>query len=173
MLYKIDGNHMKVSYESKADLTAFGKILWYFSFLAGLCMLLPFQLHAQNSATSTITGTVTDPTGAVVPAAAVSVVNEATQVVVSVKTTAAGDFTAPFLKPGSYEVTVTHPGFESFKHSHIDLPLDQTVRVDARLTVGKTSEEVAVTSSGVQLETETSELAVNFSNDLVENLPIE
>jgi hypothetical protein len=173
MFHKVDGNDVDVSPELKADLTAFGRILWYIPLLAGLCSLFPFQLDAQNSATSTITGTVTDPSGAVVPGASVSVLNEATQVVVSVKTTDAGDYTAPFLKPGTYQVTVAHGGFEAFKHSHIDLPLDQTVRVDAQLTLGKASEEVAVTTSGVQLETETSELAVNFSNDLVENLPIE
>lgn len=139
-----------------------------------LCQLcwLP-SLLAQNSATGTITGTVTDPAGAVIPSAGVIVLNEATHVAVNVKTTTSGDYDAPFLQPGSYQVTVTQPGFETFQRSHIDLLLDQTVRIDAHLTVGRASELVSVSSAGVQLETESSQLELNFSNDLVENLPVE
>jgi hypothetical protein len=141
-----------------------------------LCLLFQFcllqNLPAQNSATGTITGAVTDPSGSVIPSATVTVFNEATHLAVAVKTTNSGDYDAPFLEPGNYQVTVTQPGFETFQRNHISLLLDQTVRVDARLSIGTSSEVVSVTSNEAQLETESSQLEVNFSNDLVENLPL-
>jgi hypothetical protein len=115
---------------------------------------------------------VTDPTGSLIPSAAVTVTNEATHVIFTVRTSSTGNYAAPFLQPGSYEVTITQPGFETFKQSKIVLQLDQTVRIDARLTVGRGSEVVQVNTAQVQLETESSQLELNFSNDLVENLPL-
>ena len=139
-----------------------------------LCQMLSLRdLAAQNSATCTITGTVTDPSGNVIPSAAVLVENEATHIIVAVKTTNAGDYSAPFLPPGSYQVTVTQSGFETFERSHIDLLLDQTVRVDAHLKLGASSEQVTVTTSSVSLDTESSQMETNFSSQVVQDLPIE
>ena len=139
-----------------------------------LCQMLSLRdLKAQNSATCTITGTVTDPSGNVIPSAAVLVQNEATHISVAVKTTKAGDYSVPFLPPGSYQVTVTQSGFETFQRSHIDLLLDQTVRIDAQMKVGASSEQVTVTTSSVSLDTESSQIETNFSSQAVQDLPIE
>jgi carboxypeptidase family protein len=144
---------------------------------AALCLMPQLSwspiLRAQNSATSTITGTVTDPAGSVIASADVTVLNEATHVSVTVKTSNSGDYNAPFLQPGSYQVTVTRTGFETFEQARVDLLLDQTVRVDAQLKVGRSSEVVSVSTDSVSLETESSQLELNFSNELVENLPVE
>jgi hypothetical protein len=89
----------------------------------------------------TITGRVTDGTGAAVPAAVVSVVEEATKVATATRTSDTGDYTVPFLEPAIYDVTVTREGFKSLhadRRDHRDWILQ--VRVDAQLTIGKSGD---------------------------------
>jgi hypothetical protein len=165
------GSANPISGETKATKFRRCAVVLLLCLLSQLCLL--GTLSAQNSATSTITGTVTDPSGALIPSAVVTVLNEGTQVAVTVKTTTSGDYNAPFLQPGSYQVTVVQPGFETLQRTHIDLQLDQTVRIDAKLTLGKTSEVISVTTSEVHLDTESSQMEVNFSTNQVEDLPVE
>lgn len=142
------------------------------AFLIAVCLLLPFFAVAQNSSTGAITGTVTDSGGGAIPSATVVVQNEATQVTVTVKTTESGNYDVPLLPPGRYQVTVTQKGFRTFQRSHIDLELDQTARINARLTVGRVEEVVTVTAEPPQLATETSQVETVFSSDLTQNLPL-
>jgi hypothetical protein len=137
--------------------------------LSQMCLL--HNMSAQEGSTGAITGIVTDQSGALIPSAAVAVIDESTQITINVKTTGSGDYMAPFLQPGSYEVKVTQPGFQTYEHNHIVILVDQTARVDVQLKVGQTSEVVTVTTGAVQLDTETSQMELVFTGDLVEDLP--
>lgn len=79
-------------------------------FVAGACIVMAAQLFAQGGATGAITGTVQDPSGAVVPGAQVKIINQDTTVVArTLKTDANGDFTAQLLPVGTYTVSVEAP----------------------------------------------------------------
>src|SRR5262245_36644813 len=85
---------------------------------------------------ATITGTVKDASGAIVPDAAVIVTQQETGIATTIKTTAAGVFTAPYLAAGTYTVTVNLPGFAAYKQAGIPVAVNQTVRIDIDLKVG-------------------------------------
>jgi hypothetical protein len=173
----------EVSMRSKRNGTELGNVLSVyrvaleslckrFALLVTLCLVLSFQAFAQNSSTGEITGTVTDTSGAAIPSAEVAVRNQATGVVVNVKTTGAGDYEATLLPPGHYQVTVTQKGFKAFQKSDIALELDQAVRVDAQLTVGSVSEVVNVVGAPPQIATDNSQIETNFSAEMTQELPL-
>ena len=110
--------------------------------------------------------------GSVIPSATVTIQNEETHVVVTVKTTNSGNYAVPFLPSGPYQVTVAHQGFQTFQSNHVNIELDQTVRLDARLAIGRVSQIVSVTANQALLATDSSELELTFSNALIQNLPI-
>src|SRR5215472_11754631 len=94
------------------------------------------------STTSTILGTVTDPSGALVAHATVTVRSETTNFSHEAVSSSEGDFVIPNLDPGPYTVTVQASGFRQFVRTGMDLTVDQRLRVDASLTVGDVSEKV-------------------------------
>jgi hypothetical protein len=119
------------------------------AFLAGSA----FSQDAQSGA---ISGSVKDPSGAVINAATVTVTNDATKRIErTVNTTGDGLFSATLLPPGDYTVTVKAPGFKSFAEK-ISVQLEQTARVDAILQVGAATETVEVTASAVTINTESA-----------------
>ena len=172
MFHKIDSSELKLRCSLRMAIETLGRMAKYISLLAALFLLLPRQMPAQNRSTGEITGTVTDSSGAVIPSAVVTVQNEATHVAVSVKTTNSGNYDVPFLPSGRYQVTVAQQGFQTFQANDVSIELDQTVRLDPHLTVGRVSQVVSVTSDQAQLATESSELELTFSDALVQNLPI-
>src|SRR5262249_15367182 len=97
--------------------------------LAGFCT----SLIAQTTGACTITGTVTDPTGSVVPSASVVVKNVATGAELPLATSAAGIYSAPFLQPGSYEITVNKQGFGKTVRTNLSLQVGQTLTVNFAL----------------------------------------
>ena len=115
-------------------------------------------LKAQVSQ-STVLGTVTDSTGAVVPNAEVIVKNEGTNVERKMPTNEAGDFRIAGLEAGFYELTVRSTGFKTFTHKRIDLNSSQVKRVDASLEVGDTATTVTVEGGTTQIQTEQATLS--------------
>ena len=99
-------------------------------------LILSSQLLAQNQSTAQITGTVLDASGAPVEAAEVDVRNLSTQVVIKAQTNHSGVYNVSQLQSGRYDVTIIHQGFQTVQQNNIDLQLDQTARVNGRLTVG-------------------------------------
>jgi len=119
-----------------------------------------------------VTGTVTDPTGAVVPTAGVSLKNVATGAVYNTVTTATGNYTIPSLPVGRYNLTVTAAGFNQYIQEGIDVQVAQTARIDVVLKVGSTSESVTVEANAPLLKTENAEQSVTVSGDIVDDLPL-
>ncbi len=141
-----------------------------------LCLLITLStqvlLFGQAGATGTILGTVTDNSGAVVVNAAVAITNLATGVTKKTTTSSAGDFTAPYLQPGTYKVEVQAPGFQKSVLQNIVLVVAQEARADVNLKPGATSESVTVEANAVALDTDSSTVSQTVTQEQVNELPL-
>ena len=136
-----------------------------------LANLLTPLARGQNSNTGEIKGSVTDPSGAVVPGVSVSIKNVQTGVVTPTTTNQAGLYDVPFLSPGDYSITFSKKGFRDFVRSGIVLQI-QTLEIDASLQLGVATQEVVVTGQGPLVETETTGQHVDLSTEAVRAAPI-
>lgn len=138
--------------------------------LAFLCLMsCPLIAQVQFGQ---ITGLVTDTSGAVIPAAAVTVSNERTGVKKVVVTNADGNYTVTPLIEGMYDVTVSKTGFKSFTRSGIRLDVAQSARVDVKLQLGQITQKIEVKASTAMLETETASVGNVVAESGVVNLPL-
>ena len=119
-------------------------------------------LYGQGGAYGTILGTVTDNSGAVVANAGVEVTNTATNVTNHVQTTSSGDYTVPYLQPGTYRVTVQAAGFQKSITDGVTLVVAQQARVNVAMKPGAVSETIQVEASAVSLDTDTSAVSQNL-----------
>lgn len=129
------------------------------------------RLFAQ-AASGTIVGTVSDSSGAVVGGATVVVTNVKTQVSSTWQTNESGEYTAPFLIPGTYQVSVEHSGFKKAVRTDIPLQVADKVRADVTLELGAVSETVTATADAPLVKTDTSELGQVIQNRPIEELPL-
>ncbi|HYK59378.1 MAG TPA: carboxypeptidase-like regulatory domain-containing protein [Bryobacteraceae bacterium] len=125
-----------------------------------------------QAGTGTITGTVTDPAGAVVANAAVEVRNAETNVPYPTVTTETGAYTVPRLPPGPYSVTVSASGFKKLTRSGLTVNAGQTLPLDLALEVGSAAESVTVTAEATLLKTESGDLTHNITLEQLDDLPI-
>ena len=138
-----------------------------------LALLLSIVIPAAaQKDTGTIAGTVTDPSGAVVPNAQVTVTDIERGTTFVTRTSSSGEFVASALKIGRYTVTVERSGFRKAVSVPINLDVQQRIAVNFTLQVGQAAESVEVTSAAPLLETETSELGQVVDAKRVENLPL-
>ncbi|HEV2575820.1 MAG TPA: TonB-dependent receptor [Acidobacteriaceae bacterium] len=130
------------------------------------------QATAQTSATGNITGTVTDPTGAAVPGATVTITNNDTNVSRTIKTNDVGAYTVPFLIPGNYEVFATGTGFGKIDRQHLVLTVGSTLTVDATLPAGSVAEAVEVTTEPPILDPEVTAVNTTIDSHVIANMPV-
>jgi len=138
--------------------------------LAVLFLSAPAAL--AQAVSGTIVGTVTDPTGASVPNAQVSIVLNGQGTVHTTTTNGSGNYTEPDLPPGIYTVTVTAPGFKKDSRVNIALETNTTARVDTALVTGSTSEEITVTDSPAQLQTDRADISTVIDQRQIADLPL-
>src|SRR3984885_2913913 len=144
------------------------QIVFCLLFVSVIPACLP--LDAQTFYAS-LSGVVTDPSGAVVSGAAVTVVEVTTSAAYKTTTNHQGSYRVSFLKPGEYIVHVQKAGFEEYKTATIPLVLNQEAVVDATLQVGSESEAITVNAQGTALNDTNPQIGNQFgSNDLI-NLP--
>lgn len=141
-----------------------------FFVLTGILLLSGVALAQVNR--GTITGIVTDPSGAVVPNVAITVINENTGVANNVTSNSEGVYSVPFLVTGTYKVTAEKTGFKKYIRSNISVQVGETNRVDIALTLGATTQSVQVTGQGPLLKRESSDTGTTVSSRLVEQLPL-
>jgi hypothetical protein len=122
--------------------------------------------------TATVSGTVTDATGAVIPTVKVTVTNTATGVTRSTLTDEAGRFVVPQLSPGPYEITSASPGLALLVRKGITLEIGQEVNLPLAMTPGAVSEQVTVTSEAPLVSTGTSSVAGVVDEKRIVNLPL-
>jgi hypothetical protein len=142
--------------------------------LAFLVMLLAgaTSLHAQLSTQATITGTVTDPSGAVVSGATVTLTDDATKVATVTRTNSDGDYIVPDLGVATYTVAITKKGFKTYTVSGVELHPTETVTVNATLAVGAETQNVTVNAVSSEVETTTPEVSADVSSEEVSTLPM-
>jgi hypothetical protein len=139
--------------------------------VAALFLLLPMFLHAQSER-GNVTGIITDPSGAAVAGAEVTVTELGTNATWKGTTTSTGEFNAPNLMPGSYRMNVTASGFKRFARTGIIVAAASTIRADAQLTIGQVSEQVEVAASVATIQTENAKVSTQVQNKLVDELPL-
>jgi hypothetical protein len=121
---------------------------------------------------ATLTGTVTDPNGAVVPGAVVNATNIATNISSSTKTNQAGTYTFTALPPGEYTVAVELTGFKRSLQTGIILQIAETSRLDIPLEVGAVTEEVSVVSQAPLVRSTSSEQGQVIDYKQIQSLPL-
>jgi Carboxypeptidase regulatory-like domain/TonB dependent receptor len=119
----------------------------------------------------TITGNVTDPSGAVVPNATVDAANTATGVHRSTVSNGSGIYTLEALEPGSHDVTISVSGFAPFKAVGVSVSPNQITRVDAKLTTGAVSQQVVVSAATPVLQTDKADVNYEISSVQLAQIP--
>jgi hypothetical protein len=139
-------------------------------FLAIFALAGALQLSAQTISTGELAGTVTDPSGAVVPNAAVQLKSLDEGSVSNAKTSAEGYYKFPILKPGNYSVTISATGFQA-SEKKVVVTLGGSGSLNFQLALGSSSTTVEVTTAAQAVETEDANLTANFNSKQVELLP--
>jgi Carboxypeptidase regulatory-like domain/TonB dependent receptor len=136
-----------------------------------LITALTVSLSAQSITSGDVTGTVTDPTGASVPGATVTLTNLSTNS--SQKTTSggAGDFRFAFINPGTYKLDVKASGFQTQEHPGVSVLAGQPTTINFQLTVAGASQSVDVVEAASALQTENADVATGISTEMIDNLP--
>jgi Carboxypeptidase regulatory-like domain len=142
------------------------KALW------GLLSLFLFATLAHAQAGANIVGTVTDPSGAVVPSAKVTVVQEGTGFAQTVRANSSGYFVVPSLHPATYKLNVNSAGFQAYVQEGITLEANQSVTVNVALTLGAATKSVTVHGAAALVNTTTSTLNEVVDQRRVVDLPL-
>jgi len=137
---------------------------------AGL-FLWTWSAFAQGDR-GTITGTVDDPAGAVVASAAIEAKHVETGAVYQTASTATGNYTLAQLPAGSYELSVSVPGFKKYIRQGLTVQVAETLRIDVALEVGAATESVTVQADAPLLKTESGELSHNVTAQRLDDLPV-
>ena len=142
--------------------------------LQWLCVSFLFlsSIAFAQTTSTTILGTVTDATGAVLPNAKVVATNTGTGQKREAMTSSTGDFSFPLLDVGVYDITSEATGFKQGVRRGLVLEINEKVRVDFALQVGATTEVVEITASGTILKTDDATLGQTIEQRRVEELPL-
>ncbi len=133
--------------------------------------LYPCSAIVGQETRAVITGTVTDPQGAAVPAAKLLIKNLETNVVTIAQTNGAGIYTAPPINPGRYSVSVSSPGFKMAVETDLELRSSDRKAVDFHLQLGTSSETISITSDAPLLDNVTASRSSTINTSLVESVP--
>jgi hypothetical protein len=140
--------------------------------IAICCLLVLAGAAFAQSDRGTITGSVSDPAGAVIPAAAIELKNINTGAVYQAQSSSTGNYTFSQLPVGTYQMSSSVPGFKQFIRTGITVLVAQTLRIDISLEVGAISETVTVNADAPLLRTESGELAHNVAAQTLSELPV-
>ncbi|MBI4477881.1 MAG: carboxypeptidase regulatory-like domain-containing protein, partial [Acidobacteria bacterium] len=143
----------------------------------GVCLALAAVMICAGAAraqeiTGTVTGTVKDESGAVIPGATVTLRNLDTSDVKTLVTDSSGVYVFPLLLVGHYEVTVELPGFRKFVRSGLDVHANDRIRVDATLVAGAIEETVTVVGASPVVQTESSDVSTLINATQVAHMPL-
>lgn len=142
------------------------------AFIAVVLLLMPVPNAAAQAGRGMISGTVTDPSGAIVPGATVTLLNPATGVALHTVTTAAGLYSFISLNPGTYEITISQSGFTTAQRENVTVTVDQTTIVDIALKVGSVSTVVKVNEGTNLVEPSNSTVGQLITADTIDRVPL-
>jgi hypothetical protein len=148
-----------------ANASSFGALI-----AVMLCLAAGSSPAAAQSGQQFV-GHVEDSSHASIVEATVTIHNEDTGEDVVAQTTKTGDYTVPYLAPGTYTITTVKAGFKEVSKTHISLRVDQTSKMDFTLPVGNVSETVTVASDGTQIELSKADRGEIIGNERIEEMP--
>lgn len=136
--------------------------------MLGLVAVLGIAAHGQG--TASIVGTVTDPSGAVVPNAKIAITNVNNGFVRTTTSNGTGNYSAPDLPVGTYDIDVQAQGFENYAQKNVTLNVSTVVRADVKLHVGTVGMTVTVEADAVQVQADTSDISQTVTSEQISNL---
>jgi hypothetical protein len=134
--------------------------------------LLTGRTTQAQGTTGSITGTVSDASGAAVPGATVTITQTSTNDVHTATTSDSGFYTVPQLPPGKYRVSIEKGGFNRFEQNDITLVINQTAQINAELRVGSAQEVVTVTGASPIIQTDTSSVGLVIDSQTIQETPL-
>jgi hypothetical protein len=137
-----------------------------------LLLTSAFTVSARAAITGVISGTVTDPSGAVVPKVTVTATEQATGVKHTVVSDGRGFFSFPSLDVGTYTVAASTQGFDSFQLTDVRVDANASIRADIALRVGNVSQVTEVASNAVQVETQSTQLGEVIQSEKMTAVPL-
>ncbi len=146
----------------------FGLLLVLFALVLGATA----WASAQSTTDGAIGGTVTDPSGAVVPGATVSALNVGTNTKLTVTTDTSGGYRLTPLRPGTYTLEVSAQGFSVYKQENVIVEVGRTTSIDATLGLATATLTVVTTAEAPVITTDRADLTTNINNVSISNLPI-
>lgn len=141
----------------------------YLTSIGLLCAAFVVPALAQQA---TLTGRITDPTGAVIPDAVITATNRSTNVRAKVTSNKDGYYTIPLLPPGSYAVAFEAQGFAKMERSGVSLEVQQTFRLDIAMQIGDVAQSIDVASAAQLVDTSTSSLGQVIDGRRITELPL-
>src|SRR5580692_5547870 len=138
-----------------------------------LYLIVPIAVEAQGGATGSVTATVLDRTGGVIPNATVQVVDAGTgQIIRNLATNSNGSFTATLLPPGVYSIVVNAPGFGEARTNGVDVRVTETTNLNIVLLPSSVSQRVEVSAEVVTVNTENATTGQTIEHEVVGGLPL-
>ena len=143
------------------------RMQWLFAVLA--ISLFASQAFAQSATTGAISGTISDPTNAVVPNVPVTLTSLGTGVSATTTANSSGAYSFPLLGPGSYKITVKQAGFRTTEQT-VPVAVGQTTTANIQLQIGQGSEVVEVSGAAPLIQTEDANISTTFTAKQVDLL---
>jgi Carboxypeptidase regulatory-like domain len=151
------------------------RFIWPTSLVTSLVfmfLIAAAQTLSGQGITGSITGTVTDSSGASIADATVRIIQVGTNATRVVTTSDVGSYTVTQLAPGSYNLTVDKSGFDSSRENNITLAIDQVAKIDVSLKIGSNQQTVSVTAESPVIQTETSSVGLVVDSSSIQNTPL-
>ncbi len=145
---------------------------WLLTTLLSITLLGNWVARGQDTRTAGLTGTVTDPAGAIVPGAKVTAINTATKFQYEGQTNEVGRYYIPYLPPGTYELRIEAPGFATYIQADIQLRAGEFPRIDVKLQLSTVSESITITGAVPLLQTETATTTATLQNTVFMRIPV-
>jgi hypothetical protein len=139
---------------------------------AAILLLLAVHAFAQTGGQGALEGTVTDPTGAAIPGATVTAIDQASNVSTVRKSSGAGLYSITPLIPGVYTITVQATGFQALTQKNIEVNGLNVTGLNLKLAIGSADQTITVTEAPPQLQTTSATLGAVITQDTYESLPI-
>lgn len=165
----------KPQQSTQTGMTPAKRSIWTTAILATLLLLMAVVQEPRSigqGITGSITGTVTDESGAAIAGATVTVRQVETNSIRTATTSDVGTYTVTQLPPGQYSVKIDNPAFKTFQQSGITLEINQVALINARLAVGSQQETVEVTGSAPAIQTQDSSVGLVVDSQTIQNTPL-
>ena len=142
--------------------------------LTSVLCLIAFAANPLSAQIDTggVTGTVTDPSGAIVPNVTITLTNDETGVVLSTKSTSTGTYSLSAIRPGSYTLRAELAGFQAFVDRGLQIHVQNTLTVDVPLVAGAVKQEVNVTAGAPLLQAENAAVGQTITSQTINDLPL-